>query len=149
MYDPQNTIVAPSSAAGSSATSVIRVSGGQAAALLGRFTAQPLRAGMVVGTSWQLEPQLNVPCWIYGFCGPHSYTGEDLVEIHLPGSPALVQMIIEQLQASGAAAAAPGEFTQRAFLNGRMDLVAAEAVAALISAQTDAEIRAAHQLLDG
>ena len=149
MVDPQSTIVALSSVAGSSATSVIRISGGRASKLLQQFTHQRLRAGMVASARWQLEPQIDVSCWIYGFLAPRSYTGEDLFEIHIPGSPALMQMILEQVQASGAIAAAPGEFTQRAFLNGRMDLVAAEAVAALISAQTDAEIRAAHQLLDG
>ena len=68
---------------------------------------------------------------------PHSYTGEDVVELSCHGSPALLRVVVERLCAGGARLAAPGEFTRRAFVNGRLDLAQAEAVALLISARTE------------
>lgn len=83
------------------------------------------------------------------FPGPHSYTGEDVVELSAHGSPVILQGIVEAAMASGARLAAPGEFTLRAFLNGRMDLPQAEAVADLIDAATPAQARAAFDQLNG
>ncbi|MDH3445491.1 MAG: tRNA uridine-5-carboxymethylaminomethyl(34) synthesis GTPase MnmE, partial [Deltaproteobacteria bacterium] len=68
---------------------------------------------------------------------PHSYTGEDVVEVHCHGGAFVVRRVLELLLAQGARHAEPGEFTKRAFLNGRMDLTQAEAVIDLISARTD------------
>jgi tRNA modification GTPase len=68
---------------------------------------------------------------------PRSYTGEDVVELSCHGSPALLRLVVERLCAQGARLAAPGEFTRRAFVNGRLDLAQAEAVALLISARTE------------
>ena len=68
---------------------------------------------------------------------PRSYTGEDVVELSCHGSPALLRVVVERLCAQGACLAAPGEFTRRAFVNGRLDLAQAEAVALLISARTE------------
>jgi tRNA modification GTPase len=68
---------------------------------------------------------------------PHSYTGEDTVEISCHGAPALVRMVLERLSRHGARVAEPGEFTRRAFLNGRLDLAQAEAVALLISSRSE------------
>ena len=81
--------------------------------------------------------------------GPHSYTGEDVVEISGHGGILVARRILEALLKNGARAANPGEFTQRAYLNGRMDLTQAEAVMDLISAQTDLALRAAHEQLEG
>ena len=67
---------------------------------------------------------------------PHSYTGEDTAELHCHGSPLVLQAALEALFAAGARQARPGEFTQRAFLNGKLDLVQAEAVIDLIRAET-------------
>ena len=72
-----------------------------------------------------------------------------MVELHLPGSPALLEIVIDQLLTAGARSAQPGEFTARAFFNGRLDLTEAEAVAEVISAQSDAHLRAAQRLLSG
>ncbi len=80
---------------------------------------------------------------------PRTYTREDLVEIHLPGSPPLVEALLRDLVARGARPARPGEFTLRAFLNGRIDLVQAEAVEQLISAEGEEELRAALGQLGG
>jgi tRNA modification GTPase len=81
--------------------------------------------------------------------GPASYTCEDIVEIHTFGSPALLAMVCDALSCRGARLAGPGEFTRRAFLNGRMDLTQAEAVRALIHAQDQAEHRQAFEHLTG
>jgi tRNA modification GTPase len=80
---------------------------------------------------------------------PHSYTGEDVVELSCHGSPALLRMILLWLVDGGARLAAPGEFTRRAFLNGRLDLARAEAVALLIGARTDRAVALAARALAG
>jgi tRNA modification GTPase len=83
------------------------------------------------------------------FPGPHSFTGEDVVEIQGHGSPVVLEMILAACVDFGARRAGPGEFSQRAFLNDRMDLAQAEAVADLIAAATDTAARAAHRSLEG
>ncbi len=80
---------------------------------------------------------------------PHSYTGEDVVEVHAHGSPLVLDAVVRAATAAGARVARPGEFTQRAFLNGRMDLAQAEAVADLINARTAAAARCAGRQLSG
>lgn len=80
---------------------------------------------------------------------PRSYTGEDVVELACHGSPGLLQTVVELLLAQGARVAEPGEFTRRAFLNGRMGLAEAEAVALLIGARTDRAARLAARALTG
>jgi len=80
---------------------------------------------------------------------PRSYTGEDVVELSCHGSPALLRLILLWLVAGGARLAAPGEFTRRAFLNGRLDLAQAEAVALMIGARTDRAVALAARALGG
>ena len=83
------------------------------------------------------------------FAGPRSYTGEDTLEISCHGSPFIAQKILADLLARGCRPAGPGEFTQRAFLNGRMDLSQAEAVMDLINARSERSLAAARQVLRG
>ena len=83
------------------------------------------------------------------FAEPHSYTGEDVVEIAAHGSPVILETLVRQSLEGGARLAAPGEFTQRAFLSGRIDLTQAEAVHDLIEAQTLYQARVAAQQLHG
>ncbi len=83
------------------------------------------------------------------FPAPHSYTGEDVVEFAAHGSPILLERIVASALRAGARLAAPGEFTLRAFLHGRVDLVQAEAVADLIDAVTPAQARQAFDQLEG
>ena len=83
------------------------------------------------------------------FPGPSSYTGEDSAELHLHGGRAVLAAVCEALLAAGARPAEPGEFTRRAFLNGRLDLLAAEAVADLVDAETEAQRRQALTQMDG
>jgi tRNA modification GTPase len=83
------------------------------------------------------------------FQAPHSYTGEDIVEISAHGSPVILRYVVEQAMNRGARLAEPGEFTMRAFLNGRIDLTQAEAVRDLIDSQTLFQAKAAAQQLNG
>lgn len=83
------------------------------------------------------------------FAGPRSYTGEDLIELHVHGSPALARETLVAALAAGARAAGPGEFTRRAFLSGKLDLAQAEAVADAIAAEHRAGVRAAAANLGG
>jgi tRNA modification GTPase len=83
------------------------------------------------------------------FAGPASYTGDDTAEFHVPGSPWLVSTLLKSLLTAGARQAEPGEFTARAFFHGKLDLTAAEGVAAAVSAQNAAQLSAARQLLAG
>src|SRR5213075_188457 len=83
------------------------------------------------------------------FPAPHSYTGEDVVELSAHGSPVVLRAIVSAALAQGARLAEPGEFTLRAFLNGRIDLAQAEAVSDLIDAVTPLQARAAFDQLDG
>ncbi len=91
----------------------------------------------------------SFPVWVYLFAAPRSYTGEDLVELHLPGNPLLGRLVLERLFAEGARQAEPGEFTARAYFSRRINLTEAEGVAATISASNEQELRAARQLLSG
>ncbi len=83
------------------------------------------------------------------FPGPHSYTGEDVVELQAHGSPVLLQQLLRRCLSLGARAARAGEFTERAYRSGKLDLAQAEAVADLIHAGSDAAARAARRSLDG
>ena len=83
------------------------------------------------------------------FPAPASYTGDDVVEISAHGSPVILQAIVSAAIAGGARLAEPGEFTLRAFINGRMDLLQAEAVADLIESVTPLQARAAFDQLNG
>lgn len=81
--------------------------------------------------------------------GPHSYTGEDVLEIHCHGSPVVLRLTLEAVLAAGARAAEPGEFTRRAFLNGKLDLAQAESVVDLVNARTAAGAAQASEQLAG
>lgn len=84
------------------------------------------------------------------FAGPKSFTGEDVVELHAHGAPRLLSLLLERLlRVDGVRLATPGEFTRRALINGRLDLARAEAVADLISAESEAQVRAAASQLTG
>jgi tRNA modification GTPase len=98
---------------------------------------------------------LDLPCLAVVFASPGSYTGEDAVEIQLPGNPVLLERVVDDLIESGrdrgleSRRAEAGEFTARAFLSGKMSLTQAEGVAAIIAAQSDAQLRAGRLLAGG
>lgn len=147
-----STIAAIATPPGPGLRGVIRVSGPRAAELVqatvrGWSSEQALRRGAFEGRFD--DGRGTQPVSVLWMPGPHSYTREDVAEFHLPGSPPLLAAALERLIALGAQPARAGEFTRRAFENGRIDLTRAEGVLALIEAATDAERRAATQLLFG
>jgi tRNA modification GTPase len=146
---PPGTIVALATAAGESAVAVIRVSGPAAVDVVAPLlrSARPLREfpSHAVRRVSVVDPDSGEPlddalCTVMRT--PRSYTGEDVVELSCHGAPALLRGLLARLVAGGARLAEPGEFTRRAYLNGRLDLAQAEAVALLIGARTE---RAVHQ----
>ena len=144
-----DTIAAIAAGGGApSAIGVVRVSGPDCFAACGRVfrSARPFEElearRMVLGEF--LDRGLAVR-----FPGPRSYTGEDSAEFHCHGSPVVLREVLAALFAAGARQAGPGEFTKRAFLNGRLDLTQAEAVIDLIDAETAAAARNAAAQLDG
>jgi tRNA modification GTPase len=146
MYSTEDTIVAIATPAGRGAIGVVRISGPSAAAV----------ASGLLRLSVPLQPRHATFARTHGdhvvatyFPAPHSYTGQDGVEISAHGSPVVLRQIVEQAMVLGARLAEPGEFTLRAFLNGRIDLVQAEAVADLIDAATPLQARAAFDQLEG
>ncbi len=113
---------------------------------LAAFPSHTLRrVGIVDGKTG--EPADEALCAV--MLAPRSYTGEDVVELSCHGSPALLAMVTRWIVAGGARLAAPGEFTRRAFLNGRLDLAQAEAVALMIGARTDRAVALAARALAG
>src|SRR5215469_16144540 len=149
------TIAAVATPPGRGGIGIVRLSGPsswQIAARLVRLR-RPLEAGRATLTE-VLDPSNPLAVAIdeavvTAFAAPHSYTGEDVVEIAAHGSPVVLETLLRAALAAGALLAQPGEFTQRAFLNGRIDLTQAEAVQDLIAAQTLEQARMAAQQLGG
>lgn len=153
MHDLGSTIVAPATGMDSTAIGVIRLSGPKAFAIIGRhfsnMNASQVKREFRFGQFLNAEGQGIDEVVVSFFPGPHSYTKQDTVEISCHGSPYILESIIDQCCKSGATPAEPGEFTYRAFINGRMDLVQAEAVTDLIASSTKAQHEIAFQQLKG
>ena len=158
-HSDRDTIVAPATAPGVGAIAIVRLSGPRAPALL-KTCFDPIGKRqkvklfrprhLVVGdfkAPGESEPIDRVMAVVMP--GPRSYTGEDVVEIHCHGSPAVVAQIVEALCRAGARPAQPGELTRRAFENGRIDLAQAEAVCDLVQSATAAAGRMALRQLTG
>jgi tRNA modification GTPase len=150
-----DTIAAVSTALGEAAISVIRVSGPLALEVADQVTQlpQPLRdlAPRQARLTKVVDAQSHVidHALLLHFLAPASYTGEPMVELHCHGGIMVTQRVLQAVLAKGARAAEAGEFTQRAFLNGKMDLTQAEAVMDLIHAQSTLALRAANEQLEG
>ncbi|MCR6721416.1 MAG: 50S ribosome-binding GTPase [Chitinophagaceae bacterium] len=148
-----DTIVALATAPGIGAIALIRLSGAQAIKIIdGLFPSKDLQAApshtLHVGMLRQDDRPLDEVV-ISLYKAPRSYTGEDVVEISCHGSPYIQEQIIGACIQAGARLAKPGEFTQRAFLHGKMDLAQAEAVADLIASNTQSSQRAALHTMRG
>ena len=144
-----DTIVASATAPGRGAISIIRLSGDNslriAEALAGKtFTPRLATFGKLISDGLLIDTGV----WIY-FKGPNSFTGEDVVEFQGHGGPVVIQTILRTATAQGARLANPGEFSQRAFLNNRIDLTQAEAISDLINATSVSAVKAANQSLSG
>ena len=150
-HNPNDTIVAPATVPGTGAISIVRVSGpdcfrfADAVVQLNHGSISD-SAGYTIhyGEVSDLDDVL-----VSVFRAPHSYTGEDSVEISCHASRYIVEELVRRLLAAGCRLAGPGEFTRRAFMNGKMDLAQAEAVADLISSTTAASHRVAYNQLRG
>jgi tRNA modification GTPase len=146
-----DTIFAPATAAGRAAIAVLRISGPGCARAVSRVAGklpQPRvaqrRHFVDPATGEQLDDGL-----VLWFPAPGSATGEDVAEFHLHGSRAVLAAVMKALRGLGLRLAEPGEFTRRAFLNGKLDLLQAEAIADLAAAETEAQRRQALRQLDG
>jgi tRNA modification GTPase len=146
-----DTIVAIATPPGRGGVGIIRLSGPQAYSI-----------SLKLNGNKSLTPRLAVYCSFYNhiqelidqglmfyFRGPHSFTGEDVVEIHAHGSPVVLDLLTKESVALGARLARPGEFSERAFLNDKIDLTQAEAIADLIQASSQTSARMAVRTLQG
>ena len=148
--EPVTTIVARASAPGLGGVGVIRISGSDtkaiATALLGKIPENRFatKSSFIDESGNALDHGLAL-----FFLGPASYTGEDTLELHCHGSPVVLDQVLKRVLRLGAELARPGEFTERAFLNGKLDLAQAESVADLINSQTQAAAKFALRSLSG
>ncbi|MDZ7841919.1 MAG: tRNA uridine-5-carboxymethylaminomethyl(34) synthesis GTPase MnmE [Gammaproteobacteria bacterium] len=150
MHEPQDTITALATPPGRGGIAVIRISGPQAAVIAeqvsGRVPAPRLATlcdfrdadGQILDTGLALY-----------FPGPASFTGEDILELHGHGGPVVVDLLLQRITGLGARLARPGEFSERAFLNGKIDLVQAEAIADLIDSASETAARSALNAMSG
>ncbi|MBS7458964.1 tRNA uridine-5-carboxymethylaminomethyl(34) synthesis GTPase MnmE [Coralloluteibacterium stylophorae] len=145
-----DTIVAIATPAGQGGVGVVRLSGPQAPAIA-REVAGPLPPPRTVRYARFLDADGSIldDGLLLCFAAPASFTGEDVVELQAHGSPVALQQLVARCIGLGARAAGPGEFSERAFLNGKLDLAQTEAVADLIAASSVAAARAARRSLDG
>jgi len=145
-----DTIAALATAFGSAGVGIVRVSGPQARAIGEALAGQALKPRHALHAHLRdAAGEVLDDAVVLYFQAPHSYTGEDVLELQAHGNPALLNAILRECRRLGARDARPGEFTERAFLNDKLDLAQAEAVADLISAQSEAAARAARRSLDG
>ena len=145
-----DTIVALATARGQAGVGIVRLSGPEAIAIAGRLVSRmpaPRQASLQVlsDASGEAIDQGIVLC----FPAPHSYTGEDVVELQCHGSPVVLDSIVKTVCEFGARLARNGEFSERAFLNDKLDLAQAEAIADLIESGSEAAARAAMRSLQG
>jgi tRNA modification GTPase len=153
MFATDDTIVAIATPSGRGALGVVRLSGPRALELAGTILERgaPLQPRHATFTRVRRERDESALDEVVAtfFPAPHSYTGEHVVEISGHGSPVLLQAVLQRAIGAGARLAEPGEFTLRAFLNGKRDLVQSEAVADLIDAATPLQARIAFDQLEG
>jgi tRNA modification GTPase len=145
-----DTIVAIATPAGRGGVGVVRASGANVPAIMQAIVRRELlpRAATLVTFRGAGGEALDQGLALY-FPAPNSYTGEPVLELHGHGGPAVLQLLVARCIELGARRAQPGEFTQRAFLNGKLDLAQAESVADLIDAATTTAARAAARSLSG
>lgn len=151
----RDTIAAVSTPTGNGGIGIVRVTGTQAAAI-GDTIFKPVKNGGLISHRFYFgticDPQSNEPvdeAMVVLMRAPRSYTREDVLELHCHGGMLVVERVLALTLRCGARLAEPGEFTRRAFLNGRIDLVQAEAVMDIIGSQTEAALRLAQHQREG
>jgi len=151
----EDTIVALATPPGEGAVSLIRISGGRSFEIIdkvfigGKKISDCAPGTFHYGKIFNVAGEILDDVIVLKFKSPNSYTGEDSIEISTHGSQFIAKKIIEEILLNDARIAEPGEFTKRAFLNNKLDLAQAEAVADIISSRTDASLRGARNQLDG
>ena len=153
---PQPTIFAPATATGRAAIAIVRLSGARAGEALAALAGRSLDWRPVPRHATRarlVDPESHAPldqAIVLWFPAPHSFTGEDMAELHLHGGRAVVQRVLGALgRLADLRPAAPGEFTRRAFDAGKLDLTAVEGLADLVAAETEAQARQALRQLEG
>jgi tRNA modification GTPase len=152
MYDLTDTIAAVGSPGGGT-RSIIRMTGPDTVDVCRQiFRPSPprrVRPNGIFDGYVVVDKELTIEAYLYLFYSPHSYTGETVAELHLYAPEPVVEAIVQNLFAKGLRMAGPGEFTARAYLNGKMDLAQAEAVNEIISSSNSIQLAAAEKLLGG
>ncbi len=150
MYDVNDTIAAVSSPAGGT-RAIVRIAGAGTLGVCSRIFDGPISAdsgGIFPGTI-AVDEQLRIDAQLYLFRSPHSYTGEDVAEIHICANSSVLEALLGELLSGGLRMAGPGEFTARAYLNGKIDLSQAEAVNEMVGSSNTFQLAAAEKLLSG
>ncbi len=150
MESPSDTIAAVATPVGRGGIGVVRVSGPRASVIAERITGRTLRPRVAHQTRFfgAEDQEVDNGLAIF-FAAPRSFTGEDVLELHCHGSPVVLDMVLERTLQLGARLARPGEFSERAFLNDKLDLAQAEAIADLIEAKSRRAAVAALRSLEG
>jgi len=145
-----DTIAAVATPPGAGGVGIVRVSGANAGAIAATFLgASPTPRHAHYRAFRDAAGDVLDRGLLLWFPAPHSFTGEDVLELHAHGSPVMLRLLLARTIELGARAARPGEFSERAFLNGKLDLAQAEAIADLIASGSEAAARAALRSLDG
>jgi tRNA modification GTPase len=150
MYELNDTIVAVSSPT-SGQRVIVRVTGPDAIDKCEQIFSAPIpkdKSGLING-SVAVDDELRIDAKLYLFLAPHSYTGDDVVEIHSYTNPSVTEVLLGRLLGKGLRMAEPGEFTARAYLNGKIDLAQAEAVNEIITSSNEFQLAAAERLFAG
>ena len=147
---PRDTIAAIATAPAAGGIGIVRLSGADAAAIARAIAAiEPQPRHAHYAALRDARGELIDRGLVLWFPGPHSFTGEDVVELQIHGAPVVLARLLARCVELGARPARAGEFSERAFLNGKIDLAQAEAIADLIAAQSEAQARAALRSLQG
>jgi len=151
MYQTDYDTIAAVSSPGSDKRVIIRISGSKTLNCLREICSPVINPDTrgIYKTGIRIDNELTLPAFIYFFVKPYSYTGQYLAEIHFYSNPEITQTLLESIFGSGVRLARPGEFTSRAFLNGKIDLAQAEAVNEVITSSNKLQLQAAEKLLEG
>jgi tRNA modification GTPase len=152
-YDPKETIAAVATPPGEGGVAIIRISGQHAIAVASKIFSGPVSSYIShtahYGTIFNAKGESVDKVLLLVMRGKRSYTGEDTVEIHCHGGSLITRRVLDVVLQAGARAARPGEFTFKAFMNGKLDLAQAEAVQELIGAKNERALDAAQNQLQG
>ena len=152
MYELHDTIVAVSSPT-SDQRVIVRITGPSTIEICKHIFSEPIteavRETSLLSGSLTIDDEFKIDAQLYLFPAPHSYTGDNVAEIHAHTNPAVTEALLGNLLERGLRIAEPGEFTARAYLNGKIDLAQAEAVNEIIVSSNEYQLAAAEKLLDG